>query len=449
MGLVCFFILIVLLAPLLWGGVYPWSISLWLLALAFVALRLPREWFRGPKWVEFSLYGILLAFIITVVLQILPDTLSLAPNSIWELASGALEHDIPKRTAADLGALIWQLGAIVFFALALWAALAVGSDYHRATYFLQWAVWGTAILAGITLTLFFADERFLLWSKRVYYLGTYTHGFVNRNSAASFLGTFTLLSFGMLIRSIRNLRLSSGLFSPEILDEFLPGLVRQAAPHAAALAIFTVGLLLTNSRAGILLTGVSLVFLMLLLFVKSGAGALAKSVSILAILGLSLWIFGNWGGRVSERIDAQGLELTTRAEVYAATRNMIMDYPWLGVGLGSFKSTFPVYRPAAVGMGGFWDKAHNTYLEIAAEMGLPFFVLLTVFWMGLFLVLMRGFFTRRQRYIYPAIGASVWLLASLHSFVDFPLQIPGHTLVVAAIIGVCAAQTVRYKRRHG
>ncbi len=138
-------------------------------------------------------------------------------------------------------------------------------------------------------------------------------------------------------------------------------------------------------------------------------------------------------------------QLSNRSQVYAATGRMISDYPLLGVGLGSFASTFPVYRPSTITHQCSYEKAHNTYLEIAAEMGLPFAVLLGVFWIGIFAALMRGFIIRRRRYIYPAAGASVWLFASLHSFVDFPLQIPGHALAVAAIIGVCAAQGIRHK----
>ncbi len=446
MGLVRFFIVIVLLAPLLWGAVYPWTVALWLLALAFLAVRLPAMWLRGPKMIEFSLYGVLLAFIILIVLQVLPGALSLAPNSIWELSSEALGREIPGRIAADLSALTWELGTVALFALALWSALAIGSNHRRATEFLQWTLWGSAVLAGATLMLFFADERFLLWGRRVHDMDAFTYGFVNRNNAAAFLGTFTLLSFAMLVRSVRNLRSLSDGSGPDIFDRFLPGLVRQTAPHVVALVIFTIGLFMTSSRAGILLTGVSLVFLMVLLFVKAKSGTLVRVLSIVMITGLSLWIYSNWGDRVSERIDAQGLELGNRGEVYAATGRMILDYPLLGVGLGSFASIFPVYRPSTITHQRFYDKAHNTYLEIAAEMGLPFAVLLGAFWIGIFVVLMRGFIIRRRRYIYPAAGASVWLFASLHSLVDFPLQIPGHTLAVAAIIGVCAAQSIRHKR---
>jgi hypothetical protein len=44
----------------------------------------------------------------------------------------------------------------------------------------------------------------------------------------------------------------------------------------------------------------------------------------------------------------------------------------LGGGLGAFPYFFPGYRDATVGPEfGMIDKAHNTYLELAAELGVP------------------------------------------------------------------------------
>lgn len=446
MGFIRYYVLIILFAPLLWGAVYSWTISIWLLAFAALAACVPDEWFRGPKFTTFSFYGIVCAFIIVVILQVLPSPLSLAPNSIWGLSTNVLGGNIPARVASDLSSLIWELGTVALYALAFWTALAVGSDYHRATTFLRWAVGGTTILVGLTLILYFTDERFLLWYRRDYYLGDFTHGFINRNSAASFLGTFLIVSIGLLVHSIRNLNFSAKQFSPDIFDKSMSDLLKHAAPHAIAVALFTGGLFLTGSRAGILLTGVSIVFLMILVMIKSNVRSSFKIINFAIVACLLFWALSNWGDKISGRIEALGFTLIGRAEVYSATLDMINDYPLLGVGLGGFTNAFPVYRPITFLPNGFWDKAHNTYLEVTAEMGLPFAILLAVFWIGLFVILMRGFITRKQRYILPAIGAATWLLASLHSFVDFSLQIPGHAIVVAAILGVCIAQTVRFKR---
>ena len=54
----------------------------------------------------------------------------------------------------------------------------------------------------------------------------------------------------------------------------------------------------------------------------------------------------------------------------------IQDLPFLGFGYGTFMDVFPLYRDASVGVHGFWDKAHNTPLEVIQGLGLPVSILL-------------------------------------------------------------------------
>lgn len=447
MGKVGYFVLVLLLAPLFWGAVYTWAISLWLVALVILVVQVPYEWFRGPRIIEYSFYSLIVLFILIIVLQTLPGGFSVVPNSIWQLAEQALEGDITYSSATNLSALIWNLGTVGLYITVFWAALAVGGDYHRVLFFFRWLLWGTALLVTLTLMIHLGNNELLLWQLRDFPSDVFTHGFINRNTTASYLGTFSLLCIGLLIRSFRNMHLSSLRLTPGLVEEILPYILKQIVPYLAAITVFSIGLMLTGSRAGILFTGVSILFLLLLLLVKSSSGPFFKTVLGLIILCASIWVFANWGGTFSKRFDSAGLELRNRAAVYEATRRMIGDYPYLGVGLGGFTSNFPVYRPTTLSSQTFYDKAHNTYLEVTAEMGIPFSLALGAFWIGIFVVLIRGYLMRRQRYIFSAVGASVWLLASLHSLVDFPLQIPGHAMVVAAIIGVCIAQTVHHKRR--
>ena len=69
---------------------------------------------------------------------------------------------------------------------------------------------------------------------------------------------------------------------------------------------------------------------------------------------------------------------------------MIADHPWFGTGQGTFAYAFPAYRSPNVSMWGVWDIAHNTLLEIAADMGVPIAALVVVAWIVIFAVLIRG-----------------------------------------------------------
>jgi putative inorganic carbon (HCO3(-)) transporter len=57
-----------------------------------------------------------------------------------------------------------------------------------------------------------------------------------------------------------------------------------------------------------------------------------------------------------------------RLSLWGAGLRMVRDHPLAGVGIGNFKHAARAYGDAE---GDVWRMAHNAYLEIAAEMGLP------------------------------------------------------------------------------
>ena len=128
---------------------------------------------------------------------------------------------------------------------------------------------------------------------------------------------------------------------------------------------------MTGSRAGVLLSLLALVVAFIAFFRRhlprrAGiAGALAGGAAVALVL-LQLM-----GAGVSARFDLEGLADEGRLETYKATLRMIADHPWLGTGQGTFAYAFPAYRSPNVSLWGVWDMAHNTLLEIAADMGVP------------------------------------------------------------------------------
>jgi O-antigen ligase len=65
--------------------------------------------------------------------------------------------------------------------------------------------------------------------------------------------------------------------------------------------------------------------------------------------------------------------------------------------MATFRWIFPAYRSGDIPSYGIWQKAHNTILEIAAEMGsVPFTILLGVAWIAAFFMLGRGILIRKR-----------------------------------------------------
>jgi O-antigen ligase len=128
-----------------------------------------------------------------------------------------------------------------------------------------------------------------------------------------------------------------------------------------------------------------------------------------------------------------------RFSLWAATRRMIADAPWFGLGLGSFEDAYPLYASQTFPFA--MDKAHCDYLEFAAGLGLPASVAWWAALIWITAICLRGVRRRRRNrhYAIAAIGASV--LVAVHSSVDFSLQLPAVALLYAVLMGIGVAQS--------
>ena len=109
----------------------------------------------------------------------------------------------------------------------------------------------------------------------------------------------------------------------------------------------------------------------------SRTGILLGLVGCVAISLLLLYVLGR---NIGSRIDLLGLSDAGRLSVYLSTLKIITDNPWFGTGLGTFATAFPAYRSSDISMQGSWDRAHNTHLEFASEMGIPLTIIVAAAW---------------------------------------------------------------------
>jgi O-antigen ligase len=64
--------------------------------------------------------------------------------------------------------------------------------------------------------------------------------------------------------------------------------------------------------------------------------------------------------------------LAIRLEMWGASLRMIREHPWVGVGPGSIPLVYTEYLPpGATPMIGYHDHLHDSFLQLAAERGLP------------------------------------------------------------------------------
>jgi len=333
------------------------------------------------------------------------------------------------------------ISALVFFqgddeALWLWRALA----YFGAAY----------AAFGILQELLLPEQ--LLFEPKQYYVGYLTATFVNRNTAGTFFGIALLLNLGLEFHELRSIRIAS--FVKKALNFDIGWRDKNALVLIYALSCLNVGmaLFLTQSRGAVGATFVACVAAAALITTRrltadrpngefvSWHRYAALAASLLVIVGL----FALFAGRSVYRMEAQGGE-DGRWCSFASTIEAIRDNSILGTGLGAFQDVFPVYRDSdCAGIFGVWERAHNLFLEGFLGLGLPFVAALTIGYLILVGVFIRGIRIRRQFRFIPIMGLAVLILASLHSIVDFSLQIPGVGVYFAAVMA--AATTVSLGR---
>ena len=135
----------------------------------------------------------------------------------------------------------------------------------------------------------------------------------------------------------------------------------------AFLAFFScfIALLMTESRAGVMVSLLAFVVAFTLFFrrdLPKRSGLAGLGVGAFAVVLLLVQVFG---GAVNRRFDTQNLSDEGRLDTYRATLHMIADHPWFGTGLGTFVWSFPAYRSSEL------DERVSGILPIAHRSNLP------------------------------------------------------------------------------
>jgi O-antigen ligase len=201
------------------------------------------------------------------------------------------------------------------------------------------------------------------------------------------------------------------------------------AIYAAAGALILISIVMSASRAGIVLAGAELVFVAAATLRRPRRVRLKSLVMagifagvLLALVGGTAWErFGNLAS------DAQH---STRGLTARASIAMIRERPWRGFGLGTWETVYPHFAERDTDF--HLIHADDDWLEWTAEGGLPFLALL------LTLAAMAVKNAWREPW---SIGLAAVLL---HGFTEFPLQKPA----VMSWFVVLLANSAMARRQH-
>ncbi len=434
--------LVIIGATLAFGGVQPLTYSLMEIAIFAMALvLLIRQTRRGR--LDFPLPVWPLFFVLLVIFQIIPLPASwithLSPNRasletvVHQSASTLTISIYPHATVLDLLKLLAYLTA---FGLAAY----IFDSHQRKSLLVSVLIFLGLFEAAYGIVQYLTGWQKIFTFKKIYYVNEATGTFINHNHFSGFIE----LTFPFVLALI--------FYYFQIWQEGRrrgPGRVDRATVNSAAmqtaffgflLAVAVVAVVFSRSRAGILATVFSLVFIGLLaqLKTKRKAWMLGLAAFVLIAVGYGLWIGLNPVVARFEMFKAgkQYLEAEGRLSFWQSTLGMIHAHPFLGVGLGAFRYAFTHFQTYMVELS--VHHAHSDYLELTAETGYIGAALLFVPIFGLLIKMIHSFLTDPRRYR-PAItlgciGSALALL--IHSVADFNLHIPANALVFAVVLGI-------------
>jgi O-antigen ligase len=433
----------VALAPLPFGSTDPDTVAAWCIALGISLLFVSPRGLRRAHFV--LLCGV--AAITSAYAFVLHEQLSLhpfiaSPDPLWRRASAVLGTPLKPVVSIARNQPFFALGAPLAAILALICSLIVCADRVRARQLLKVIAWSGGVYAALGIVAFLIDPSKTLWRDSAY-PNDLTSTFVNRNTAAAYFGSCSVAWLLMVCEPIRSYGRGRIVNLKALPKQLLIHFGREIILPSSMLLLCLTAMFMTDSRGGVMASLIALVLAFVGIFHRNLTRVRAWLLAVTVLGSIALLFLQIIGGGVSGRLENQGLADEGRLATYRSTVRMIADHPWFGSGLGTFIWNFPAYRSTDTSMAGTWDRAHDTLLEIAADGGLPLAGLVVVGWVVALAVLIRGMRARDRDLVFPVAAFSVSILALLHSFIDFSLQIPAYAIVVFALVGAGLAQSFR------
>jgi len=330
--------------------------------------------------------------------------------------------------------LITGLAYVLIFALVL---LLVDS-IKRLRAFTLWLIVLGVLQAVIASLSYFGGQE-------IYYGVSSPQGtFANRNQLAGFLQLNLAIGIGLLLASMSEHGSSSWR---ERIRGWAKSLLSRKVRIRIYLAIMVITLVLTRSRMGntAFFASMTIAGILALLVMKRSPRPVVILLTSLVII--DIFIVSQWFGLeqlqqrfVDMKEEKVSLDIRTntvnRLNTSMQTRVLHKDAALTGTGAGTFFVVFPAYQD--IGQAGFFQHAHNDYLEFMSDTGWTGILLLAAIVIISFAAAIRAMRKRRHPLMRGMAFSSVMGIISLmiHSTTDFNFRIPANAALFMVILAL-------------
>ncbi len=435
-------LLLIIVSPLPLGSNREWS---WSLCAAYAAtlgvfwalvnFNSNRIFARLPMLVIIGLFSFVVIWALVQLAGWVPETWK---HPLWQMAGSALNEELPGSISLSNEDGWTAVLRLISYALVFFLAWQLGRDSNHARMaFLLISLAGLAY--GIFGLYVYWSGNTPVWLCADKQLGHDVRStFVNRNHFVTWQGLTLLCAIAWFYQKLTR-PVVMPYFIPKNRDDQVADFLLQSWKPLIAILLMVTALVLTHSRGGFLaaLAGVLCLFLLL---DRRGIQrkALSRSAVVAALVVASL-AFHLTSDVVMQRLEDTQVSEEERLLIFNDVQRGIAANPMLGYGYGTFADAFRLFD--RIESPYHYDRAHNTYLENAFELGLPAAVVFFLALLGLVLLCFRGVRLRQRDWVYPATGVAVSVLVGLHATVDFSLQIPAVAFLYATIMGIACAQS--------
>jgi O-antigen ligase len=291
-------------------------------------------------------------------------------------------------------------------------------------------------LYGLLALFQFGDTT--LGTEKTKYIGVATGTFLNRNTFA------TMLAIGVAIAATCAMR---SIVRPTRDGVHLTYDVKTILYIVAAILMITT-VVTTQSRAGLAVTVVGIA-VVVIATVATNISALRPVLFATPILLIVLAVmFLQLGEDVWLRYETVDRAFDFRFELHREVLRLIAERPFLGFGGGSFELAFTTVHKSNLSNELTWNEAHNTYLELWADLGVIVGSIPILLVACLFILLIVRLAQGKGSWAGQTAALATIAIVGIHSLFDFSLEIEAVALLFATICGVGVAATNAHRKRE-